>query len=37
VWQYAVGIVATVLTYQGRIHPALVVLGGAAAGLLLGR
>lgn len=34
-WQVIVGIVAAVLTYQGRLHPAVVVIGGALFGLLL--
>jgi len=34
-WQVAVGIAAAALTYQGRLHPAAVVIGGAAFGLLL--
>jgi len=36
-WQVAVGIAAAALTYQGRLHPAAVVIGGAAFGLLLAR
>lgn len=36
-WQLAIGIVATVVTYQGRLHPAAVVIGGALLGLLLAR
>lgn len=36
-WQVVVGIVAAALTYQGRLHPAVVVIGGAALGLLLAR
>ncbi len=34
-WQVTVGIGAAVLTYQGRLHPAVVVIGGALLGLLL--
>lgn len=34
-WQVIVGIAAAVLTYQGRLHPAVVVIGGALLGLLL--
>ena len=34
-WQILIGIVATALTYQGRLHPAAVVLGGALLGVLL--
>jgi len=36
-WQVVVGIVAAALTYQGRLHPAVVVIGGAVLGLLLAR
>jgi chromate transporter len=36
-WQLAVGVAAIVLTYQGRVHPGVVVIGGALAGALLGR
>jgi chromate transporter len=36
-WQVVVGIAAAALTYQGRLHPAVVVIGGAALGLLLAR
>ena len=36
-WQVAVGIAAAGLTYQGRLHPAVVVIGGAALGLFLAR
>lgn len=36
-WQLAIGVAATALTYQGRLHPAVVVLGGALLGLLLAR
>lgn len=36
-WQLVVAATALVLTYQGRIHPALVVIGGALAGLVLAR
>ena len=36
-WQLAIGIVATAVTYQGRLHPAAVVIGGALLGLLLAR
>lgn len=34
-WQVIVGIAAAALTYQGRLHPAVVVIGGALLGLLL--
>jgi chromate transporter len=36
-WQVALGIAAAALTYQGRLHPAVVVIGGAVLGLLLAR
>ena len=36
-WQVAVGAAAAALTYQGRLHPATVVIGGALLGLLLAR
>lgn len=36
-WQVGVGLAAAAVTYQGRLHPALVVIGGAALGLLLAR
>jgi chromate transporter len=36
-WQVAIGITAAALTYQGRLHPAVVVLGGALVGTLLAR
>lgn len=36
-WQLAVAIGAVVLTYAGRIHPGLVVIGGALLGAALGR
>ncbi len=36
-WQVLVGIAAAVLTYQGRLHPAIVVIASALLGLLLGR
>ncbi len=34
-WQVVVAVAAAALTYQGRLHPALVVIGGALLGLLL--
>ena len=34
-WQVAIGVAAAALTYQGRLHPAAVVIGGALLGLLL--
>jgi chromate transporter len=36
-WQIALGVVAVALTLQGRIHPGLVVIGGALAGIVLAR
>ena len=36
-WQVSVGIAAAVITYQGRLHPAAVVVGGALLGILLAR
>jgi chromate transporter len=36
-WQVVVGVAAAALTYQGRLHPAAVVIGGAAVGLLFAR
>lgn len=33
-WQVAIGTAATALTYDGRLHPAVVVIGGALLGLL---
>jgi len=36
-WQLAIGGAAAVLTYQGRLHPAAVVIGGALFGVLLTR
>ena len=36
-WQLAIGVAAAVLTYQGRLHPAAVVIGGALFGVLLAR
>ncbi|TMC29679.1 MAG: hypothetical protein E6J24_16535 [Chloroflexi bacterium] len=36
-WQLAIGAAAIALTYQGRIHPGVVVVGGALIGMLLGR
>jgi chromate transporter len=34
-WQLAIGVAAAAITYQGRLHPAAVVIGGALLGLLL--
>jgi chromate transporter len=36
-WQVVIGIAATGLTYQGRLHPGIVVIGGALIGVLLAR
>ena len=36
-WQVIVGVGAAALTYQGRVHPAVVIIGGASLGLLLAR
>lgn len=36
-WQMVVGLAGAALTYQGRLHPAVVVIGGALVGLLLAR
>jgi len=36
-WQVVIGIAAAVFTYQGRLHPAVVVVGGALLGVLLAR
>lgn len=36
-WQVALALAAAAVTIQGRLHPALLMGGGAAAGLLLGR
>ena len=37
IWQIVTAVVALWLTYDGRVHPGLVVIGGAAIGLALGR
>ncbi len=34
-WQVILGIAAAALTYQGRLHPAVVIIGGAVVGLFL--
>jgi chromate transporter len=34
-WQVVIGIAAAAFTYQGRLHPAAVVIGGALLGLVL--
>jgi chromate transporter len=36
-WQVVIGVAATVLTYQGRLHPAVVVVGGALLGVVFAR
>lgn len=36
-WQAAIGAAAVALTYQGRLHPGLVVIGGALLGIALAR
>jgi chromate transporter len=36
-WQLAIGAAAVVLTYQGRLHPGLVVIGSAFLGIALAR
>jgi chromate transport protein ChrA len=36
-WQLALAVIATVLTYRGTLHPAIVIAIGAAVGLVLGR
>jgi chromate transporter len=36
-WQVTTAVIALVLTYDGRVHPGLVVIGGAAVGVALGR
>jgi chromate transporter len=36
-WQLLIGVAATAVTYQGRVHPAAVVIGGALLGVLLAR
>lgn len=36
-WQVVIGIAATVFTYQGRLHPGIVIIGGALLGVLLAR
>jgi len=36
-WQIGIGLAALMTTYHGRIHPGLVVVGGAVLGLLLAR
>ena len=36
-WQLGLAAVAAVMTMQGKVHPGLLVLGGALVGLVLGR
>jgi chromate transporter len=36
-WQVVIAVAAAAFTYQGRLHPAIVVIGGALLGLLLAR
>jgi len=36
-WQVVTGVAAAGLTYQGRLHPGIVVIGGALIGVLLAR
>jgi chromate transporter len=36
-WQALIGVAAGAFTYQGRLHPAAVVIGGALLGVLLAR
>lgn len=36
-WQIVLGAAALFLTYDGRVHPGVVVIGAALAGLALGR
>ena len=36
-WQLALAAIGVVLSYQGKVHPGLVIAIGAAVGLLLGR
>ncbi len=36
-WQFGIGGVAAITTYQGRVHPGLVVVAGALFGVLLAR
>lgn len=36
-WQVVIGIAAAAVTYQGRLHPAVVIIGGALLGVLLAR
>jgi chromate transporter len=36
-WQLSLSVAAVALTYQGRVHPGLIVIGGAVAGMALAR
>jgi len=36
-WQPAVGLIAAIVSYDGRLHPGLLVIGGAAIGILVAR
>lgn len=36
-WQMGIALAALVLTYDGRLHPGVVVVGGAVLGVLLAR
>ena len=36
-WQIAIVVAATALTIRGRLHPGLIVIGGALLGIALGR
>jgi chromate transporter len=36
-WQIVLGVIAIALTLQGRIHPGIVVFGGACVGVILAR
>lgn len=36
-WQFAIAVIAVALTYDGRLHPGIVVIGGAIAGVILAR
>jgi chromate transporter len=37
IWQVGLAVVGLVVSYQGKVHPALIVLVGAVAGLVLAR
>lgn len=36
-WQVPLAVAACAISYSGRLHPALLILGGGAAGILLAR